>query len=103
DQSAIACLFDHGPDRPDVEHAVAHHAAVVERVLGFEQPVADMEAGDAALGALDGALERRVPPDVIDIETYAQHVVRNGRQPIADVELLMDRRKTGPVGGIDGM
>src|ERR1700738_875652 len=56
-------------DRPaqslDVDHAIAHHAAVVENVLGRHQPVADVKRLEAILsGAFDLRQHIRIPPDV---------------------------------------
>src|SRR5437588_12109774 len=56
-------------NRTDVDHAIAHHAAVVEDVFGRHQPVADVEGEQALLaGAGDLRHQLRIPPDMIDVE-----------------------------------
>src|ERR1700754_1477570 len=54
--------------RPDVDHTVAHHATVVENVLGRHQPVADVERQQPVFpGARDLRQYVRIPPDMIDV------------------------------------
>src|SRR6201994_4506060 len=87
--AAKALRLDGRTDRPDVDPAVAHHAAVVEDVPGRHQPVADVERKQAvAAGARDLAHQLRVPPDVIDVEGYAEHSRAARIERVADVERL---------------
>ena len=69
DQAVVAGRLDQAADVGDVDHAVAHHAAIEQQILGRHQPVADMEAENAGgARALDLALELGVPPDVVDVD-----------------------------------
>ncbi len=62
-----------GADARDLDHAVAHHAAVVEQVARRHQPVADVEGEQPrAAGARDLRLELGIPPDVIDVDGDAE-------------------------------
>ena len=90
--------------RCDVDDAVAHHAAVVEDVLGRHQPVADVKREQAILsGARDLRHQFRIPPDVIDVERDAEHAGALRIEPVADVERLLRRVHAGAVGGIHRM
>ncbi len=84
--------------RRRVDDAVAHHAAVEQQIPRRHQPVADVIGQDAAAasGAGDLALERRVPPDMIDIDGDADAVA----QRIAEIIGLGQRIDAGAVGGI---
>src|SRR4051794_40992176 len=69
-----ALRFDRAAQGADIDHAVAHHAAVVEDVLCRHQPVADVEGQQAVFaGARDLRQHIRIPPDVIDVERDAEH------------------------------
>src|SRR5580704_19138555 len=72
-EAGIAGGLDPAAQAAQIDDAVAHHAAVVEQVARRHQPVADMEGENAArpAGAGDLALERRVPPHVIDVDGNA--------------------------------
>src|SRR3989442_11713528 len=48
-KARVARALDPGADARQVDHAVAHHAAVVEQVARRHQPVADMVGEDALL------------------------------------------------------
>src|SRR5215469_5806456 len=76
-------------DRTDVDDAVAHHAAVVENVLGRHQPVTDVEGEQpVAPRTRDLHHQVRVPPDVIDVERDAERAGAAGIEPVANVERL---------------
>jgi hypothetical protein len=90
--------------RSDVDHAVAHHAAVVENVLGRHQPVADMKRQQAALsGARNLPQQLYVPPDVIDVECNTERAGAAGIEAIANIERLSGRVDAGAVGRIGRM
>ena len=72
-----ALRLDRRPELCDLDHAVAHHAAVEQEVAGRHQPVADVEGVDAlAAGAGDLGVDFRVPPDVIDVDGEAEPLAR---------------------------
>src|SRR5579864_7308947 len=66
-------------ERFDVDRAISHHAAIVENVLGWHQPVADVKR-QQAIPARAGNLQRqlRVPPDMIDVECNAERAASIG-------------------------
>src|ERR687896_474596 len=70
DRAVVAGRLDLAADAPDVDHAIAHHAAIEQQVPGRHQPVADVEGEDATggAGAADLRFEARVPPQVIDVD-----------------------------------
>ncbi len=87
--------------RGDVDDAVAHHAAVEQQVGGRHQPVADVE-GEQALaraGALDLALELRVPPDVVDVDGHAERRALAASSSHRSLR-LRQRVHAGAVGGV---
>src|SRR5258708_19356257 len=61
--------LDRGAQSFDIDHTVAHHAAVVENVFCGHQPVADVE-GQQSLFAASGDLPQHfpVPPAVLYLE-----------------------------------
>ena len=72
---AVARGLHPRPDEREVDHAVAHHAAIEQQVGGRHQPVAEVkrhQASGVPARALDLALEIRVPPDVIDVDRDAE-------------------------------
>ena len=72
-EAAIARGLHPAANAPDVDHAVAHHAAIVEEIGGRREPVADVEAEQPARrNPGKRALELGVPPDVIDVDRDAQ-------------------------------
>src|ERR1019366_7570790 len=84
--------LDGGTQAPDVDHAVAHHAAVVEKVRGRHQPVADVERQQAVFSrAFDLRQQIRVPPDVIDVERDAERAGPLGIKRVADIQRLFGR------------
>ena len=96
--------LDRAADRFDVDHAIAHHAAIVEDVLGRHQPVADVKRQQAILaGARDLRQQLRVPPDMIDVERDAERAGALGIETVADVERLLGRVHAGAVGRIGRM
>ena len=96
--------LDRGAHRSDVDHAVAHHAAVVENVFGRHQPVADVKRKQSVFaGARDLRKQFRIPPDVIDVERDTECAAAIGIERVADVERLLGRIDAGAVGGIGGM
>src|ERR1700751_1756479 len=87
--AGIALRLYCGADRAGVDDAVAHHAAVVENVLGRHQPVAAREGKKTvAPGARDLGHKFGVPPEVRDVERAAQLPGSTGIEPVADVERL---------------
>ena len=90
--------------RAQVEDAIAHHAAVVENVLGRHQPVADVKRLEAILsGAFDLRQHIRIPPDVVDVERNAEQAGPVGIKRVAKIERLFCGVDAGAVGGIGGM
>src|SRR6187549_4297748 len=61
--------FDPGTDLAEGDAAFAHEAAVEQEIGGRRAPIADVvgEEGVETAAAGDFGLERRVPPEVIDI------------------------------------
>ena len=65
-------VLDPAANLRDIDHAIAHHAPVVEQVGSWGEPIADVKRQQAALaGALDLRLELRVPPYVVEIDRDA--------------------------------
>jgi len=58
--AVVTRRLDHPSDRPEIYHAVAHHAAVGQHMLGRHQPVADVVGDDALAGAGDLDAEFRI-------------------------------------------
>src|SRR5690606_19816623 len=54
-------------------------------------------------GALDLAVDVRVPPDVVDVDGDAEAAPALRIEPIADVERLPERVHAGAVGGVHWM
>src|SRR6202521_6178953 len=82
-----ALRLDRAAYRFDIDHAVAHHAPVVENIPGRHQPVADMKGQQPVLAGADDLRQQfRVPPDVIDIKRYTQTAGARWVQPVADIE-----------------
>src|SRR5260370_7180300 len=89
--AAIAGRFHHGADCAQVDHAVAHHAAVEQQIVGRKEPVIDVVGEDFFSGARDLAFKVGVPPDVIGVDRDAGALA----QFAAEVVLLPDRVHTG--------
>ena len=62
-------------DSAVIDAAFAHEPAVIEKVIGWGDPVADMEAYDSLAGSLNFLCELRIPPDVIDIRGDSDPVI----------------------------
>ena len=95
-----------GAKRRNIDHPIAHHAAVVEHILGRHQPVADMKAEDAPSCPARAISRSRfgIPPDMIDIDADAQP--RSAAGPsivLAHVERLAQQRQAVTVRRIDRM
>src|SRR3569623_292896 len=69
-RAVITGGLDGAAERPEVDDAVAHHAAVVEQVACRHQKVTDVMREDAGAfaGAGDVAQEVRVPPQMVGVE-----------------------------------
>ena len=74
--AVVAGRLDERADSGDVDHAVAHHAAVEHQVAGLAQPVADVEGENAPRCTGDLDRERRIPPHVIDVDGNADAVAQ---------------------------
>ena len=59
--AAIAGRLHHRADGAQIDHAVAHHAAVEQEIGGRNQPVVDVVGEDAAAGARDLVARGRGP------------------------------------------
>src|SRR5665213_1567881 len=73
---AIPGAFHPATHEPQVDHAVAHHSAVGQKVARGDEPVADL-VREKALGRtrpLDFGLEARIPPHVVNVDGDAQSV-----------------------------
>jgi hypothetical protein len=67
-------------DLANIDDAVAHHAAIEQKVFGRYKPVTHMKREEAlSPRTTDLVFEFRVPPDVVDI--YGDAKVRSG-QPL---------------------
>src|SRR5262249_6179396 len=64
----VAGALHHGADRAQIDHAVAHHAAVEQQIGGGHQPIVDVVGEDVFPGARDLLREVRIPPDVIGVD-----------------------------------
>src|SRR5262245_60952184 len=69
--AGVSGLLDAGTDARQIDHAVAHHAAVVEEFARIREPVADVVAEHALPGARDLSFELRIPPHVIHVDRHA--------------------------------
>src|SRR5579883_1045328 len=72
DRSTIACAVNSLAKTAKLYDAIAHHAAPIEHMGRGNQPVVDVETKDRAARRLDVLINRRVPPDMIDIDHHAQ-------------------------------
>src|SRR5688572_15341128 len=96
----VAGVFDPSPYPGQIDHAVAHHAAVVEEVPSGDQPVADVIGEHPFLcGAADLLLELRIPPHVVDVHGNADAIAER----IADVERLFKRVDARALRGLHGV
>ena len=65
----LAGRLDEAAQPRQIDDAIAHHAAIIERVCGRHQPVANVEGVQTAFpGPLDLRHQLEVPPHVIDVE-----------------------------------
>ena len=86
-------FLDLGADVLQVDHAIAHHAAVEQQVGRRHQPVADVEAEDAlGSGTLDLLRQVRIPPDVIAVDRHADAVIADTWLSMHDDVGSRDRR-----------
>src|SRR5215831_19796372 len=69
--AAVAGALHHGADRAQIDHAVAHHAAVEQQIGGGHEPIVDVVGEDVFAGARDLPFEVRIPPDVIGVDGNA--------------------------------
>jgi hypothetical protein len=92
--------FDGRPDARDIDDAVAHHSAVVHRVGGRHQPVADVKGQQPARArALDLGHQFEIPPDVIDVDGNTEHPAARRIDAVAHIERVPHRVHTGALGG----
>ena len=99
-----ALRLDRAAHRSDIDHAVAHHAAVVENVSGRHQPVADVKRQQAIFSSADNLRQQLgIPPDVIDVERDAQRAGAPRIQPVANIQRLFCGVDASAVGGIGRM
>src|SRR4051794_11779139 len=86
DEAGKSQRFDLAADAPEIDDAVAHHAAVEEEVAGRHEPVADV-VGEHAPAAATHDLSRqlRIPPDVVDVERDAEPAACPRVEPVAEV------------------
>ncbi|MNR11218.1 hypothetical protein D3C85_1275100 [compost metagenome] len=82
-----------------IDHAIAHHAAIQQQVPGGHQPVGQVQAQDAFLraGAVDLLVQLGVPPTVVNVHRDAQAVAGSRLQHVAQVQGLFQRRQAGAV------
>src|SRR6267378_1203404 len=98
-KARVARAFDPGADARQVDHAVPHHAAVVEQIARRHQPVADVVGEDALAGSLDLLLQLRIPPDVVDVHRGANSIP----EQFAKIQSLFQRIDARALGRLHGM
>ncbi len=97
--AAVAGALDHGADRTQIDHAVAHHAPVEQKVLRRKEPVVDVVGENFFPGAPDLSREVGIPPHMISID----HDARALAQFLAEVVRLRERVHAGAIGRIHRM
>src|SRR5260370_8818840 len=66
--AAVAGALDHGADRTQIDHAVAHHAPVEQKIGGRKEPVVDVIGENFFSCPRDLSREVGIPPDLIIID-----------------------------------